>query len=505
MKKYILFSLAALSLALTACEDELDKINERPDNPSDEMISPDLQLTDGIMSTGYTTTSGALAWYVSSYTEQLVGVGYNQLYQTEMRNVSTVASSSTFNNEWNGTYANVLNLKLALAKAEEGGLYSGYVDVRGMLKTMLALNYGVLTDMFGDIPCSEAGLVKQPKLDSQREVYNEIFTLLDGALSDFDAAEADGVSLAGEHDILYNGDLDKWKAFAYALKARYKLHLMHVDGNARSEALAAAQTAKELGFDGAEITGFTGYASNSCNPWAAFWEDRNYNAASTTLNDILAERNDPRQPVYLAPWTYDGAQVLAAGPARPGVREDAQVIYGLSVGEGFAVPAWLNAYEYAAAETASIHLLSKSELYFILAELEAREGSDYSDDLATAVEASFADYGSFGIALSGNAADYVASLSARLQNGAVKEILVQKYIAQARDEQLETYNDLRRAAALGESYVTLTNALNTQNGANRWPLRLPYGNSDVVSNPNVKEAYGDGMYVYSEPVWWAAE
>ena len=32
---------------------------------------------------------------------------------------------------------------------------------------------------------------------------------------------------------------------------------------------------------------------------------------------------------------------------------------------------------------------------------------------------------------------------------------------------------------------------------------MPYGNSDVVSNPEVKAAYGDGQYVYSEPVWWA--
>ena len=504
MKKYILFALAAVAVSLTACEDELDKINNRPDNPSNELISPDLQLPDGIMATGFTTSSGSLAWYASSFTEQLVGVGGNQFMQTELRNVSQVANSSTFDNEWNGTYSNVLNLKLALEKAEEGGAYSTQIDVRGMLKTLLALNYGILTDLFGDIPCSEAALVKQPKLDAQEDVYTEIFSLLDDAIADFAEAKAGGVAVADSHDILYGGDVDKWTAFAYALKARYKLHLMHVDGNASAEALAAAQQAKSLGFEGAEITGFTGYASNSSNPWAAFWEDRTYNAASKTVNDILAERNDPRQKVYLAPWTYDGAQVLADQPATPGDRVAASTYYGVSPGEGFAVPAWLNGYEYAAAETASIHLLSKSELYFILAELEARSNADYSDDLKTAVEASFADYGSFGIALSSTADDYVASLSGKLSDDAVKEILVQKYIAQCRDEQIETYNDIRRVRALGDDdYVTLTNPLNTQSGANRWPLRYPYGNSDVVANPNVKAAYGDGMYVYTEPIWWA--
>lgn len=28
--------------------------------------------------------------------------------------------------------------------------------------------------------------------------------------------------------------------------------------------------------------------------------------------------------------------------------------------------------------------------------------------------------------------------------------------------------------------------------AHMWPLRLPYGNSDVVSNPNVAAAFGTG-------------
>lgn len=505
MKKYILFSLAALSLALTACEDELDKINKQPDRPSNEMISPDLQITDGIMSTGFTTSSGALAWYVSSYTEQLVGVGYNQLYNAEIRNISTTASSSTFNNEWNGTYGNILNLKLALEKAEEGGAYSTQVDTRGIIKTMLALNYGILTDMFGDIPCSEAGISRQPKLDSQESVYTEIFSLLNSAITDFTTAKNEGISYAGSHDILYGGKMEKWEAFAYALIARYKLHLMHVDSNAQAEALAAAKQAKSLGFEGAEITGFSSYSSNSSNPWAAFWKDRNYNAASKTVNDMLVERNDPRQPVYLAPWTYNGAQVLSDQPATPGNREDAQTTYGTAVGEGFAVPAWLNAYEYPSAESASIHLLSKSELYFILAELEQRTGADYTADLTTAIEASFADYGQFGIEVNGTASDYVASLSSKLQANALKEIMVQKYISQCRDEQLETYNDFRRMDALGDAdnYVAKTNGYNTQNGANRWPLRLPYGNSDVVANPNVKAAYGDGTYVFTSNVWWA--
>ena len=504
MKKYIYLAAALLSLSLASCEDVMDDINKKPDNPANDMINPALQLTDGIMSTGYTTVSGNLAWGASSLTEQLVGVGMNQFYDLEIRNVSQTASSSTYNNEWNGTYYNIYNLKLAVAKSEEGGAYSEYVDVRGMSKVLLALNYGVLTDLFGDIPCSEATENTQPKVDKQQDVYTTIFSYLDGAIADLESAKADGVAFAGSQDILYNGDLDKWIAFAYALKARYNLHLMAVDQNAAANALAAAQKAKELGFDGAEITGFTSYASSNCNPWAAFWGDRNYNAASKTVADLMNDRNDPRIDVYATPWAYQGV-VLATGVAVPGNLEDARTVYGTAEGEGFALPAWLNVYSFAEGEAASIHLMSKAELYFILAELEARNGADYSEDFAVAVEASFADYGNFGVAVNGTAADYVASLSSRLSENALKEIMIQKYLSQCRDEQIETYNDFRRMEALGNAgdYVQKTNGYNTQGGNNRWPVRYPYGNSDVIANPNVADLYGDGMYVFTEKVWWA--
>ncbi len=83
--------------------------------------------------------------------------------------------------------------------------------------------------------------------------------------------------------------------------------------------------------------------------------------------------------------------------------------------------------------------------------------------------------------------------------------MVQKYLAGARDEILQTYNDIRRFKAEGKDYVTLKNPNNTQGGKNQWPLRLPYGNSDVVSNPNVAAAFGSGNdagnYLFTENVW----
>ena len=83
----------------------------------------------------------------------------------------------------------------------------------------------------------------------------------------------------------------------------------------------------------------------------------------------------------------------------------------------------------------------------------------------------------------------------------LQTLFEQKYIAQCVDEQVETYNDIRRLKAMGESYITLTNPLNTQSGINRYPECLPYGNSSVLGNPNINDAYGDGTYIYTNKTW----
>jgi len=53
---------------------------------------------------------------------------------------------------------------------------------------------------------------------------------------------------------------------------------------------------------------------------------------------------------------------------------------------------------------------------------------------------------------------------------------------------------------MGDNVIDLENP---RNGENLFPKRFTYGSSDVTTNVNVREAYGDGRYVYSEDVWWA--
>lgn len=176
MKKYILSILSVAFLGLTSCtEDIMDDINKDNQHPSPENVSAALQLTDAIMNTGFSTVSGDYAFYLSSLTEQEIGIGNNQLMRAELRNAAEWAASTTFNNVWNSTYGNLMNIRQMIDKITTGtqGNAEKY-DLLGMAQILEALNYGVLTDMHGDIPYSEALKGQenlQPKLDSQKEVY----------------------------------------------------------------------------------------------------------------------------------------------------------------------------------------------------------------------------------------------------------------------------------------------------------------------------------------------
>ena len=135
-------------------------------------------------------------------------------------------------------------------------------------------------------------------------------------------------------------------------------------------------------------------------------------------------------------------------------------------------------------------------MQFVKAEAQTRLGQtgDAIGSLYNAVVAAFAQVG-----LSASEADdyFQNVVLPRFEADPLGEIINQKYLACYEGEVLETYHDYRRLLAMGEGdLLPLANPL-------PFPLRLPYGNSDVVSNDHVAQAYGNGDYVTTEPVWWA--
>lgn len=349
-----------------------------------------------------------------------------------------------------------------------------------------------MTDLHGDIPYKECFVTSNPQIDKQKVVYDRVFELLDSAQINF----ARGTDDFSANDIIYSGKVAKWAAFAHALKARYLLRTYGVNKTTAQlqKVVAEAQAAISGGFEGCELAVFNGQTAD--NSWYAYAQSRSYTGCSSTVEKLLTARNDPREPIYN--YNKFGKNVVA----NPG--DDALA----SETEYVNWPAYLD------NGAAPLHMMSSSELYFILAEAQARLGTDAKTAFEKGVTASIKDFYTAGGSVieasitDAQIANYLTSINARFTANPLNEILIQKYIAQTRDEQLETYNDIRRCRYIDGSYpVTMTNPNNTSGGANRWPLCLPYGDSDVKSNPHVTAAFGSGndagMYVFTKRVWWA--
>lgn len=501
MRKYILIILSLALLGFTACtEDILDKINKDNQNPSPDAVPASLQLTDAIMSTGFSTVSGDYAFYLSSLNEQSVGIGNNQLMEAELRNSNQWANSTTFNNVWNSTYGNLKNIREIIRKIETevpGNI--GQFQLLGMAQVLEAINFGVLTDMHGDIPYSEAlqGQANlQPKLDAQKDVYDGILSTLDAAIANFNKQNtltAAQITALKSQDIAFGykvptsntlavlrsglaSQINQWRAAAYALKARYLLRQLAVNPNVLAQVETNAQNAVNLDFEGFTVKGFNGV--NLDNPWSAFVFSRQYTGPSATVANLMNATDDPRLEFYL------NARDQSYEPGNEAIARTVDSQYSRQ-------PSWY------LDGSQPIHLFSKSELYFILAEVQLRLGKNATEAFQTAVETSVSEILDW---FGGDASD-ASGFAESLGTPTLSELFMQKYLAQSLDEQVETYNDFRRLKAMGESYVVLTNPWNTQSGVNRYPERLPYGNSGVIGNPNVKEAYGDGFYIYTQKTW----
>jgi hypothetical protein len=87
---------------------------------------------------------------------------------------------------------------------------------------------GLLTDYYGDVPFTEAGMgyingVTQPKYDKQEELYPMFIEELKNAAGLFDI-NADPIS----SDPVFNGDINAWTRFANSLRLRYAMRISDV-------------------------------------------------------------------------------------------------------------------------------------------------------------------------------------------------------------------------------------------------------------------------------------
>lgn len=443
-----------LSILFASCK-KLDDLSTSPNSPSTVPASSLLGTievaTFATYGTGFTRTTNIL-------TQQLTGTNLGQYGAF----TDYILLEGDFVNDWITLYSNAMvNAKNLSNQYGEGSPY-----YNGMAKVLLAANLGVATDMFGDVPYSEAldgeNLNFTPHFDSQESILAAVQSLLDEAITEFNKPASSNVYLPGSDDLIYGGDVEMWKSAAYMLKARYALRL--TKKGASSAATNALSYLSSAGVTGSENDMNAIYfgGSTSSNQWADFQVQRaDYIKMGAYFIDLMQGSADPRLP-YFASLDGDGGY----SGTTP---EDKSNISTSDIGP---------AINDASAPQA---IISYVECKFIEAEANLILGNTVSAQAAfeEAVSASL-------IQVTGaDDAAFVAAATATLD---VENIITQKYIALF--TRLEPYNDYRRTG-----FPALTP--NTDASIATIPARLPISSDERTSNPNaVTESI-------TTPVWWA--
>jgi hypothetical protein len=304
-KKYFTgFGMVAL-LALSSCDKDFEETNINPNSP--EVVSSALLLPNIIRST--TNEIAGKSW----------GLGNLVMQQTAKIQFT---NEDRYNwgpqgNPYSTFYNALRDINNVITISEAAG-QKNYV---GIAKVMRANLYSFMTDAYGELPYSEAIQAKSetnyPKFDKQEDIYI-------GILADLkEANDLLGTSVEKvEGDILFNGNVLRWKKFANSLRLRILMRLS--DRNNPSAGMQAIL---------ANPAQFPIFTSNLDEAALQFLQDvPNQHPLFTTrsgsydeirlsekMENVLKSINDPRLFAYAQPTNASGAGVIGAPEAYQGV------------------------------------------------------------------------------------------------------------------------------------------------------------------------------------------
>ncbi|NGP88363.1 SusD/RagB family nutrient-binding outer membrane lipoprotein [Fodinibius halophilus] len=304
--------LLLIGLFITSC-DSFSDFGDMNTNPTTaDQVEPAMKLTTLQLATAGTRYEmwRAQLLYGENVSQHLV----NAFYGGGNNYTESIDWLTAF---WNTAYSGneiseraqvkgVENLIHQLKQKEEAG--ESVNNMLGIARIMRVFIYHRITDLYGDIPYSEAGkgyIEREftPVYDKQEEIYNDFFSELDAAVNQLDPS---GSSYGG-NDLMYNGDVAKWQRFANSLRLRLALRLVKVDiTKAENQAVAAINAPGGVMTSNDDIAMVkhqdgpsNGPAGMNSNPISEAMNDGgDHEFVAQTLVDWMKNANDPRLEVY---------------------------------------------------------------------------------------------------------------------------------------------------------------------------------------------------------------
>lgn len=493
MKKTII-TLMAFMLFFVACDNGFEELNQDPTKSSQIDAASKFTATQ-------LNTSG----------ERYEAWRANLIYQsTMMQHLSATAGYwSGDKYTWNKGYAS------SLWDRYYKGPVKGIEDVLEQLieeeksEAMIAIAriqrvviYQRLTDVYGDVPYSEAGKgylegILTPKYDAQSDIYADMLTELEQSA----AALSSGSTEWGTADLLFGGEQAQWKRYANSMMLRLALRMIKVDP-------AAAQQWATKAIDGGvmESNADIAYIQHELGPnginkngnGEAFTADDNPRMSKTFI-DML--QGDPRLPILAARRSDKSSDVADLIGLPNGL--DADLLLDLTGEKNTDAYAEPNR-AILTSEDAPMFFQTYAEVEFMLAESAKRWGlaggnaeTHYNAGVKAAMQ--YLEMYNSDAAIAVADIDQYLLDNPFVEANALEMIGNQYWIATFLNE-YETFANWRR---LGFPVLTPVNySGNETNGT--IPRRLTYPTSEQTSNPDnfaAAEA-AQGEDVLTTRMWW---
>ncbi|MDL1914315.1 MAG: SusD/RagB family nutrient-binding outer membrane lipoprotein [Bergeyella sp.] len=344
----------------------------------------------------YSTTPGSLLTYAEKSLSDYINtpsVNYNNyrlIMQYWQETTYTDESNYDFTTRnisdrvWSTCYVKVLQ-NLSEAKKNIVGykpMTNEMATWEGVKKNQLAIidllqvyTYQELVNTFGNIPYKQAldfSNAALPEYEDAATIYRDLISRTKADIKNLDVSYKSFDS--GE--LLYQGDVNKWRRFANSLLLKLGITLADYDEN------LAKSTVQEAIGGGVfrskeEACEFTYYPSSpNFNP---LYENlvvsgRNDYVAAKTIVDYMNSTNDERRTKYF--------------------KDNILPYKGGEIGKGSPFSSYTHIGNFAYTATTPGVLLSYTEVAFYLAEAGARWGiTDAESGYATAIRASFTEWG----------------------------------------------------------------------------------------------------------------
>ncbi len=331
MKKLIL-SITVIAFLVSSCEIASfdDDINTNPNLPSEAEAS---QLIANAMLSLPSLSSSPQGEYNAQYLSEIIYID-DSLYPE---------GTTSFYWMYQGP---LMNLQTAIENTNNA-------NEAAVAKILKAYYFWHMTDRWGDIPYSEALNGTEdftPAYDTQQEIYENLFALLKEARDQLEVGG--GLS----NDIMYDGDIEKWRKFGNTVRMLMALRLSERDATWAEDEFTNAMD------DGIMTSNDDNFVfqhladENNENYWynQIIRQSRVWWALPVRLIDMMEPNNDPRLSVYgeLAASTGDYTGLPYGNPND--VEADDYSLLGTDIYEQDA-PVYLVTYaqaKFALAEAA---------------------------------------------------------------------------------------------------------------------------------------------------------